>query len=120
MRLRWFEFLIPGLMLNLAAAGCGDAEKDANVGAPPPLKLKQVSDPNVFQVDHPDQFPLVAAVEHFAALSHGIGSDSHRPFAIVIVGGLISDLVMSIFLLPTLYVWFAHDGDKLPRPEEAV
>jgi predicted RND superfamily exporter protein len=32
-----------------------------------------------------------------AALSHGIGSDSQRPFAIVIVGGLISDLVMSIF-----------------------
>src|SRR5260370_25831460 len=40
-----------------------------------------------------------------AALSRGIGSDSQRPFAIVIVGGLISDLVMSIFLLPTLYVW---------------
>jgi cobalt-zinc-cadmium resistance protein CzcA len=55
-----------------------------------------------------------------AALSHGIGSDSQRPFAIVIVGGLISDLVMSIFLLPTLYVWFAHDGDKLPEPQEAV
>jgi cobalt-zinc-cadmium resistance protein CzcA len=57
-----------------------------------------------------------------AALSHGIGSDSQRPFAIVIVGGLISDLVMSIFLLPTLYAWVAHSGDKLPAPEadEAV
>ena len=55
-----------------------------------------------------------------AALSHGIGSDSQRPFAIVIVGGLVSDLVLSIFLLPTLYVWFARDGDKLPQPEEAV
>jgi len=52
-----------------------------------------------------------------AALSHAIGSDSQRPFAIVIVGGLVSDLVMSIFLLPTLYVWFAHEGDKLPEPE---
>jgi heavy metal efflux system protein len=52
-----------------------------------------------------------------AALSHGIGSDSQRPFAIVIVGGLISDLVMSIFLLPTLYVWFAREGDRLPEPE---
>jgi cobalt-zinc-cadmium resistance protein CzcA len=52
-----------------------------------------------------------------AALSHGIGSDSQRPFAIVIVGGLISDLVMSIFLLPTLYVWFARSGDKLPVAE---
>ncbi len=49
-----------------------------------------------------------------AAMSHGIGSDSQRPFAIVIVGGLISDLAMSIFLLPTLYVWFAREHDKLP------
>lgn len=49
-----------------------------------------------------------------AALSHDIGSDSQRPFAIVIVGGLISDLVMSIILMPTLYVWLARPGDKLP------
>jgi cobalt-zinc-cadmium resistance protein CzcA len=52
-----------------------------------------------------------------AALSHAIGSDSQRPFAIVIVGGLISDLVMSIILLPTLYVWFASERDELPEPE---
>ena len=52
-----------------------------------------------------------------AALSHGIGSDSQRPFAIVIVGGLISDLVMSIFLLPTLYAWFASVSDRLPEAE---
>jgi cobalt-zinc-cadmium resistance protein CzcA len=52
-----------------------------------------------------------------AAFSHAIGSDSQRPFAIVIVGGLIADLVMSIFILPTLYVWFASDGDTLPEPE---
>ena len=49
-----------------------------------------------------------------AAMSHGIGSDSQRPFAIVIVGGLIAGLVMSIFLLPTLYVWTAGTGDVLP------
>jgi len=54
-----------------------------------------------------------------AATSHAIGSDSQRPFAIVIVGGLIADLVMSIFLLPTLYVWFARDTDKLPKPDQA-
>jgi len=53
-----------------------------------------------------------------AALSHAIGSDSQRPFAIVIVGGLIADLVMSIFLLPTLYVWFAGETDVLPHVEE--
>jgi heavy metal efflux system protein len=49
-----------------------------------------------------------------AALSHAIGSDSQRPFAIVIVGGLIAALVMSIFLLPTLYVWIAGERDVLP------
>lgn len=49
-----------------------------------------------------------------AATSHGIGSDSQRPFAIVIVGGLISGLLMSIFLLPTLYVWVAGKDDVLP------
>ena len=51
-----------------------------------------------------------------AAMSHGIGSDSQRPFAIVIVGGLIAALIMSIFLLPTLYVWVARDKDVLPSP----
>ena len=52
-----------------------------------------------------------------AALSHGIGSDSQRPFAIVIVGGLLANLVMSIFLLPTLYVWMAGDRDVLPAAD---
>jgi cobalt-zinc-cadmium resistance protein CzcA len=54
-----------------------------------------------------------------AAVSRAIGSDSQRPFAIVIVGGLISALIMSIFLLPTVYVWIARDGDKLPQVEES-
>jgi len=35
----------------------------------------------------------------------------------VIVGGLISALVISVFLLPTLYVWVAREGDKLPEAE---
>jgi cobalt-zinc-cadmium resistance protein CzcA len=52
-----------------------------------------------------------------AALSHAIGSDSQRPFAIVIVGGLIAALLMSIFLLPTLYVWIAGERDVLPKAE---
>ncbi len=52
-----------------------------------------------------------------AALSHNIGSDSQRPFAIVIVGGLISALLLSIFVLPTFYVWIARDEDDLPVAE---
>ena len=55
-----------------------------------------------------------------AALSHDIGSDSQRPFAIVIVGGLISDLLLSIVLLPTFYVWIAREGDQLPELEAAL
>jgi cobalt-zinc-cadmium resistance protein CzcA len=54
-----------------------------------------------------------------AATSHGIGSDSQRPFAIVIVGGLMAALLMSIFLLPTLYVWIAGENDVLPEPSSA-
>ena len=54
-----------------------------------------------------------------AALSHAIGSDSQRPFAIVIVGGLIADLALSILLMPTFYVWWARPEDRLPAPEES-
>ncbi len=56
-------FFLPGLLLF---AGCGSAPNDQNAGAPPPLKVERAEDANVFQVDHPDQFPLTAAVEHAA------------------------------------------------------
>ncbi len=55
-----------------------------------------------------------------AATSHAIGSDSQRPFAVVIVGGLMAALALSIFLLPTLYVWVARDNDILPEPEGSL
>jgi cobalt-zinc-cadmium resistance protein CzcA len=48
-----------------------------------------------------------------AAMSTGIGSDSQKPFAIVIVGGLISRLFLSIFLAPVLYALVARDSDVL-------
>jgi cobalt-zinc-cadmium resistance protein CzcA len=61
---------------------------------------------------------LVASVGLLpAALSRGIGSDSQRPFAIVIVGGLVAALILGVFLLPTLYVWVAGERDVLPAPE---
>ncbi len=61
---------------------------------------------------------LVASVGLLpAALSRGIGSDSQRPFAIVIVGGLLAALLLGVFLLPTLYVWVAGNDDVLPNPE---
>jgi cobalt-zinc-cadmium resistance protein CzcA len=48
-----------------------------------------------------------------AAMSTGIGSDSQKPFAIVIVGGLASRLLLSIFLAPVLYSLVAKDDDVL-------
>ena len=54
-----------------------------------------------------------------AALSHAIGSDSQRPFAIVIVGGLLANLVIGVFLMPALYVWMAREDDVLPPVEIA-
>jgi cobalt-zinc-cadmium resistance protein CzcA len=48
-----------------------------------------------------------------AALSHGIGSDTQRPFAIVIVAGMISSLVLGLFINPVLYTLVARKGDVL-------
>ena len=53
-----------------------------------------------------------------AATSHGIGSDSQRPFAIVIVGGLLTELFLSLILLPVFYTWIAGPDDVLPLEEE--
>jgi cobalt-zinc-cadmium resistance protein CzcA len=57
---------------------------------------------------------LVAALGLLpAALSTGVGSDTQKPFALVIVGGLFSRLLISIFLMPVLYVMFARRDDHL-------
>ena len=57
---------------------------------------------------------LVAALGLLpAALSTGVGSDSQKPFALVIVGGLFSRLLISGFLTPVLYLMVAKDGDHL-------
>jgi cobalt-zinc-cadmium resistance protein CzcA len=57
---------------------------------------------------------LVAALGLLpAALSTGVGSDTQKPFALVIVGGLFSRLLISVFLMPALYVMTAREGDHL-------
>jgi heavy metal efflux system protein len=48
-----------------------------------------------------------------AALSTGIGSDSQKPFAIVIVAGLISRLFLGRIVSPVMYMMFAREGDVL-------
>ena len=61
---RNITFLTPAL-LALILAGCGakGKEMDPDAGAPPPAKVEQEADANTVKVDHPDQFPVAAAVE---------------------------------------------------------
>ena len=57
---------------------------------------------------------LVAALGLLpAVLATGVGTDSQRPFALVIVCGLITRLLISVFLMPALYLIVARDGDRL-------
>ncbi|HUX72707.1 MAG TPA: CusA/CzcA family heavy metal efflux RND transporter [Steroidobacteraceae bacterium] len=57
---------------------------------------------------------LVAALGLLpAALATGVGTDSQRPFALVIVCGLLTRLLISIFLMPVLYALVARSGDRL-------
>jgi cobalt-zinc-cadmium resistance protein CzcA len=46
-------------------------------------------------------------------MAHGVGTDSQRPFAMVIVGGMLSQLVISVLLMPVLYALVAREGDRL-------
>jgi cobalt-zinc-cadmium efflux system membrane fusion protein len=50
--------------LGMLLASCGDRLSDPNAGTPPPVKIESAADPNLFQVDHPEKFPLTTAVEH--------------------------------------------------------
>ncbi|MBS0275067.1 MAG: efflux RND transporter permease subunit [Proteobacteria bacterium] len=57
---------------------------------------------------------LVAALGLLpAALATGVGTDSQRPFALVIVAGLITRLAISVFLMPALYALAARPDDRL-------
>ncbi|MGZ3377363.1 MAG: efflux RND transporter permease subunit, partial [Phenylobacterium sp.] len=57
---------------------------------------------------------LVAALGLLpAALATGVGTDSQRPFALVIVAGLLTRLLISVFLMPVLYALVARPDDRL-------
>ena len=75
------------------------------------LTIQENADPSVL-----DELmtALVAALGLLpAALSTGIGSDTQKPFALVIVGGLFSRLLISVFLMPALYSLVSRTGDVL-------
>jgi cobalt-zinc-cadmium efflux system membrane fusion protein len=57
------QMLVLLSIATLFLCSCGNGKNDPNAGAPPPLKVERAEDRNVFQVDHPDKFPLTTAAE---------------------------------------------------------
>ncbi|WP_035383151.1 CusA/CzcA family heavy metal efflux RND transporter [Ferriphaselus sp. R-1] len=53
-----------------------------------------------------------------AALSHGIGSETQRPFAVVIVGGIVSATLFTLLLLPLLFPVFAEEASRAPDEQQ--
>src|SRR5260370_481963 len=66
MKFTKFEVWTISLALSLFLISCGDSKGDPKAEAPPPVKVESEQDLNVFQVDHPEQVPLVTAVAHDA------------------------------------------------------
>ena len=84
--------------LRLAGVSIGEATRRAAL-----LRLRPIL-----------MMALVAALGLLpAAVATGVGTDTQRPFALVIVGGLFSRLLISVFLMPVLYEMVARDGDYL-------
>ena len=67
MKFTKFEVWTISLGLSLFLISCGDSKGDPKAEAPPPVKVESEQDLNVFQVDHPEQFPLATAVAHDSA-----------------------------------------------------
>jgi len=53
---------------------------------------------------------LVASIGFLPmALSHGTGAEVQRPLATVVIGGLVTSTILTLFVLPTLYAWFERE-----------
>ena len=68
---------------------------------------------SICHLNHQAMGQMVVSDRAPAALSTGIGSDTQKPFAIVIVAGLVSRLLLGFFVNPVLYEMVARDGDVL-------
>src|SRR5258708_443683 len=64
MKFTKFEVWTMSLAVSLFLISCGDSKGDPKAEAPPPVKVESEQDLNVFQVDHPEQFPVATAVAH--------------------------------------------------------
>ena len=63
MRRPTIQVLVLSSIAILFLCSCGNGKNDPNAGAPPPLKVERAEDRNVFQLEHPDKFPLTTAAE---------------------------------------------------------
>jgi cobalt-zinc-cadmium resistance protein CzcA len=55
------------------------------------------------------------------ALSHDIGSETQKPLAVVVIGGLVTATLLVLFVMPVLYVMFAQiKGRRRPHAAPAV
>ena len=58
---------------------------------------------------------LVAAVGFLpVALSHGVGAEVQRPLATVVIGGLVTSTLLTLFVLPSLYAWLERKSKIEP------
>jgi membrane fusion protein, heavy metal efflux system len=64
MNRRSLEVLPLRLVLSAMLAGCAAPKSDPTAGAPPPTRIETAGDRDVFRTDHPDRFPLTAAIAH--------------------------------------------------------
>src|SRR5271157_1628332 len=62
-----YRVLPMAFVATLILGGCGSGKGNPAMGAPPPAQVEREQDLNVIQVDHPEQFPVAAAIEHDAA-----------------------------------------------------
>jgi cobalt-zinc-cadmium efflux system membrane fusion protein len=83
---------------SLAISGCKSDKVDAAAEAPPPAKVTQDFDANLFSVDHPESFPLAAAAEHRAparlAVTGSVNPDIARTVPVI---SLASGRIVGIF-----------------------
>ena len=92
------RFALAAMLSLIAAGACKKEETDPAAGVPPPAKVITAFDPVEFSVDHPEQYPLVAAVEHRAtsqlAVTGTVNPDVDRTVPVI---SLASGKVVGIF-----------------------
>jgi cobalt-zinc-cadmium resistance protein CzcA len=64
---------------------------------------------------------LVASIGFIpVALSHGTGAEVQRPLATVVIGGLVTSTLLTLLVLPTLYVWTGRREQPAPASAEST